>query len=128
MINGPADNHAGKTTFQEQIMQVNSADDRFAAFRWYDDGHLTFGFQDTSYDYADTYASDAKYWIDDGQGYDIKGKAYSRQEIAYDLGSDRSIIDALRRGNHIRIGDVRTSLKGSSAMLADLQACVAAFR
>lgn len=102
--------------------------DRFAAFRWYDDGHLTFGFQDTAYDYADSYASDAKYWIDDGQGYDIKGKAYGRQEIAYDLGSDRSIIDALRRGNHIRIGDVRTSLKGSSAMLADLQACVAAFR
>lgn len=101
---------------------------RFAAFRWYDDGHVTFGFQDTSYDYADGYTSDAKYWIDDGVGYDIVGKAYGSQEIAYDLGSDRAIIDALKRGNHIRIGDVRTSLKGSSAMLNDLQQCVGAFR
>ncbi|UDF30352.1 UNVERIFIED_ORG: caspase family protein [Roseateles sp. XES5] len=101
---------------------------RFAAFRWYDDGHVTFGFQDTSYDYADSYTSDAKYWIDDGQGYDIVGKAYGRQEIAYDLGRDRSVIEALKRGNHIRIGDVRTSLKGSSAMLNDLQECVGAFR
>ena len=40
----------------------------------------------------------------------------------------QSVIDALRRGNHIRIGDVRTSLKGSSAMLDDLRACVGAFR
>jgi hypothetical protein len=101
---------------------------RFAAFRWYDDGHVTFGFQDTSYDYADNYTNDAKYWIDDGEGYDIVGKAYGSQEIAYDLGSDRSVIEALKRGNHIRIGDVRTSLKGSSAMLNDLQECVGAFR
>ena len=101
---------------------------RFAAFRWYDDGRLTFGFQDTSYDYADSYSSDAQYWIDDGQGHAVTGKAYGRQEIAYDLGSDRSVIDALKRGNHIRIGDVRTSLKGSSAMLDDLRACVGAFR
>lgn len=101
---------------------------RFATFRWYDDGHMTFGFQDTSYDYKDDYRNDATYWIDDGQGYDIVGKAYGHQEIAYDLGSDRSVIDALKRGNHIRIGDVRTSLKGSSAMLSDLQACVGAFR
>lgn len=101
---------------------------RHAAFRWYDDGHVTFGFQDTAYDYRDDYTSDARYWIDDGEGYDIKGKAYGRQEIAYDLGRDRSVIDALKRGNHIRIGDVRTSLKGSSAMLSDLQACVGAFR
>lgn len=102
--------------------------DRHAAFRWYDDGHVTFGFQDASYDYGDDYANAAKYWIDDGQGYDVVGKAYGRQEVAYDLGSDRSVIDALRRGNTIRIGDVRTSLKGSSAMLSDLQACVGAFR
>lgn len=101
---------------------------RFAAFRWYDDGHVTFGFQDTAYDYADSYSNAAKYWIDDGVGYDIVGKAYGRQEIAYDLGSERGIIDALKRGNHIRIGDVRTSLKGSSAMLDDLRACVGAFR
>ena len=101
---------------------------RFAAFRWYDDGHVTFGFQDTAYDYTDSYSNAAKYWIDDGVGYDIVGKAYGRQEIAYDLGSERGIIDALKRGNHIRIGDVRTSLKGSSAMLDDLRACVGAFR
>lgn len=102
--------------------------DRYATFRWYDDGHVTFGFQDTSYDYADSYSNDAKYWIDDGQGHDIVGKAYGRQEIAYDLGRDRSVIDALKRGSHLRIGDVRTSLKGSSAMLNDLQECVGAFR
>ncbi len=101
---------------------------RHAAFRWYDDGHVTFGFQDASYDYRDDYTSDAKYWIDDGDGYDVTGKAYGRGEIAYDLGRDSGVIDALKRGNHIRIGDVRTSLKGSSAMLSDLQACVAAFR
>jgi hypothetical protein len=102
--------------------------DRLAAFRWHDDGHVTFGFQDTSYDYADGYASDAKYWIDDGKGHDVGGKAYGRQEIAYDLGSDRSVIEALKRGSRIRIGDITTSLKGSTAMLADLQACVGAFR
>ena len=101
---------------------------RTAAFRWYDDGHVTFGFQDTSYDYGDDYTKDAKYWIDDGEGYDIHGKSYGRQEIAYDLGRDRSVIDALKRGSHIRIGDVETSLKGSSAMLNDLQECVGAFR
>ncbi|HEV7251295.1 MAG TPA: caspase family protein [Shinella sp.] len=105
-----------------------SGDDRYAAFRWYDDGHVTFGFQDTSYDYADDYTKDAKYWIDDGQGYDVSGKSYGQREIAYDLGKDRSVIDALKRGNHIRIGDVETSLKGSSAMLNDLQECVGAFR
>lgn len=99
-----------------------------AAFRWYDDGHVTFGFQDTAYDYRDDYTNDATYWIDDGAGYDVKGKAYGGQEIAYDLGRDGGVIDALKRGNTIRIGDVRTSLKGSSAMLDDLKACVAAFR
>jgi len=102
--------------------------DRHVAFRWYADGHLTFGFQDTSYDYADSYTKDGTYWIDDGRGYDVVGRAYGRQEIAYDLGSDRSVIDALRRGRFLRIGDVRTSLKGSSAMLGDLQECVGAFR
>lgn len=102
--------------------------DRYAAFRWYDDGHVTFGFQDTSYDYADDYTKDAKYWIDDGQGYDISGKSYGQREIAYDLGKDRSVTDALKRGNHIRIGDVETSLRGSSVMLNDLQECVGAFR
>jgi len=102
--------------------------DRYAAFRWYDDGHVTFGFQDTSYDYADSYTKDGKYWIDDGEGYAVTGKAYGRQEIAYDLGRDHAVIDALKRGKHIRIGDVRTSLKGSSAMLDDLQLCVGAFR
>ncbi|MCR6498958.1 caspase family protein [Shinella sp. CPCC 101442] len=101
--------------------------DRSAAFRLYGDGHVTFGFQDASYDYADSHASDAKYWIDDDKGYDVSGKAYGRQEIAYDLGSDRSVIEALKRGNHIRIGDISTSLKGSTAMLNDLQACVGAF-
>ncbi|MGQ3211564.1 caspase family protein [Shinella sp.] len=102
--------------------------DRYAAFRWYYDGHVTFGFQDKGYDYGNDYTNDAKYWIDDGQGYDIHGKAYGGQEIAYDLGRDRSVIDALKRGNHIRIGDISTSLKGSSAMLDDLQECVGAFR
>lgn len=106
----------------------SSGGDRHATFRWYDDGHVTFGFRDTSYDYADDYAKDAKYWIDDGEGYDVSGKSYGRQEIAYDLGRDRSVIDALKRGNHIRIGDVQTSLKGSSAMLSALQDCVGAFR
>jgi hypothetical protein len=101
---------------------------RHATFRWYDDGHLTFGFRDAAYDYADDYASKAKYWIDDGAGYDVNGKAYGRAEIAYELGADPAVIDALKRGNHIRIGDIRTSLKGSSAMLADLQQCVGAFR
>ena len=101
---------------------------RHAAFRWYDDGHVTFGFQDTAYDYRDDYTSDARYWIDDGEGYDIKGKAYGRQEIAYDLGSDRSVIEALKRGSRLRIGDISTSLKGSTAMLNELQACVGAFR
>ncbi|RFZ88025.1 caspase family protein [Shinella sp. WSJ-2] len=102
--------------------------DRTAAFRWYDDGHVTFGFQDAAYDYADSYASDAKYWIDDGKGYDVRGKAYGRQEIAYDLGSDRSVIEALKHGSRLRIGDISTSLKGSTAMLNDLQACAGAFR
>lgn len=102
--------------------------ERSAAFRWYEDGHLTFGFQDKAYDYGNDDTRDAKYWIDDGQGYDVSGKAYGGQEIAYDLGKDRSVIDALKRGNHIRIGDVKTSLKGSTAMLDDLQACVGAFR
>ncbi len=101
---------------------------RSAAFRWYGDGRLTFGFQDAAYDYADGYSNAATYWIDDGRGHDIVGKAYGRREIAYDLGRDRAVIDALRRGNHIRIGEVRTSLKGSSAMLDDLRACAAAFR
>ncbi|MCJ8053306.1 caspase family protein [Shinella curvata] len=101
--------------------------DRTVAFRWYGDDHVTFGFQDTAYDYADSYASDAKYWIDDGKGYDVRGKAYGRQEIAYDLGSDRSVIEALKRGSRLRIGDISTSLKGSTAMLNDLQACVGAF-
>jgi hypothetical protein len=101
---------------------------RSAAFRWYADGHLTFGFQDAAYDYADGYAKDGTYWIDDGRGYDVAGRAYGRQEIAYDLGSDRAVIDALKRGRFLRIGDVRTSLKGSSAMLGDLQDCVGAFR
>ncbi|WP_411035141.1 caspase domain-containing protein [Shinella sp. BYT-45] len=101
---------------------------RHAAFRWYADGHVTFGFQDASYDYADSYTKDGTYWIDDGRGYDVVGKAYGRQEIAYDLGSDHAVIDALKRGRFLRIGDVRTSLKGSSAMLTDLQACVGVFR
>ena len=101
---------------------------RFASFRWYPDGRLTFGFEDTSYDYRDDYAVDGRYWIDDGEGFAARGIAHGRQEVAYDLGTDRRVIEALRRGNHIRIGDVRTSLKGSSAMLADLEACAAAFR
>ncbi len=101
---------------------------RDATFRWYDDGHVTFGFRDEAYDYADSYASDAKYWIDDGEGYATVGKAYGRQEVAYDLGRDQVVIEALKRGKHIRIGDLRTSLKGSSAMLDDLRACVGAFR
>lgn len=101
---------------------------RFAAFRWHADGRVTFGFQDEAYDYADGYASEARYWIDGGEGYATVGKAHGRREIAYDLGADRAVIDALKRGSHIRIGDVRTSLKGSSAMLDDLRACVGAFR
>ncbi|WP_313194098.1 caspase family protein [Shinella zoogloeoides] len=102
--------------------------ERHAAFRWYGDGHLTFGFRDPAYDHADAYAKDARYWIDDGEGHAIAGKAYDRREIAYDLGSDRSVVEALKRGKHLRIGDLRTSLKGSTAMLADLQECVGAFR
>ena len=101
---------------------------RHASFRWYADGHLTFGFEDTSYDYRDDHAVDGRYWIDDGRGYDVRGTAYGRQEIAYDLGSDRAVVDALRRGNRLRLGDLAVSLRGSSAMLGDLQACVAAFR
>jgi hypothetical protein len=102
--------------------------DRLASFRWYPDGHLTFGYYDQTYDYRNDWKSEAKYWIDDGQGYDVRATAYSAQEVAYDLGSDRSVFDALRRGNTLRIGEERTSLKGSSAVLTDLQACVGAFR
>nr|WP_306766242.1 caspase family protein [Shinella pollutisoli] len=101
---------------------------RHASFRWYPDGRLTFGFEDTSYDYRDGHAVDGRYRVDDGRAYDVRGTAYGRQEIAYDLGSDRAVVDALRRGSRLRLGDATVSLKGSSAMLGDLQACVAAFR
>ena len=55
---------------------------------------------------------------------------YQEQTLAPDLTVVQNVFFGreLKRGRFLRIGDVRTSLKGSSAMLGNLQDCVGAFR
>jgi hypothetical protein len=54
-------------------------------------------------------------------------KAYSKQELAYSIGSETRVLDQLRAGRIIEAANEKTDLTGSRAMLESLTQCVTAF-
>lgn len=96
-------------------------------FRKYSDGRLSAGHFDPAFNLQDDLTAPAALSIDGALQQSAMGRAYSKQEIAYDLGSSPEIAAALKSGQELAIGDERISLSGSKAMLSELEKCVAAF-
>ena len=96
-------------------------------FRKYPDGRLSVGHFDPAFNMGDDLALTAPFSIDGALRNVVPGKAYSKQEIAYDLGNAPEISAAVKAGRELLLGDERITLSGSKAMLAELETCVSAF-
>ncbi|NUS69560.1 MAG: hypothetical protein HOQ41_14480, partial [Ensifer adhaerens] len=73
------------------------------------------------------YSGSAEYRVDGQTVGNVPTKAYSKQEIAYAIGSETRVLDRLRAGRQIELADEKTDLGGSRAMLDALKRCVMAF-
>lgn len=101
--------------------------ERMAMFRMYPGGSLSFGYFDPASSHDLAYSGSAEYRVDGQTVGNVPTKAYSKQEIAYAIGSETRVLDRLKAGRQIELADEKTDLGGSRAMLDALKRCVMAF-
>ena len=101
--------------------------EKLAFFRMYPGGGLSFGYYDPASSHDSAYSGYAGYLLDGQTGDIVPIRAYSRQELAYDLGKEPRTFDRLKAGHEIEAAKERTSLAGSRQMLQALESCVRAF-
>lgn len=100
---------------------------KMALFRMHPRGILSFGYYDPSANHDPAYTGFAGYTVDGQTGGIVPIKAYSKQELAYSIGSETRVLDQLRAGRIIEAANEKTDLTGSRAMLESLRQCVTAF-
>lgn len=100
---------------------------KMASFRMYPGGALSFGYYDPAVTLDPAYTGYAGYTVDGRTGGIVPIRAYSKQELAYDIGGDTQKLDQLRAGHVIEAAKEKTDLSGSRAMLEALRQCVTAF-
>lgn len=100
---------------------------KMASFRMYPGGALSFGYYDPAVTLDPAYTGYAGYTVDGRTGGTVPIRAYSKQELAYDIGGDTQKLDQLRAGHVIEAANEKTDLSGSRAVLETLTQCVAAF-
>ena len=108
-----------------QAMRGNGAD-RLDVFRLDPYGGISIGFVDRRRRFADVTGRPSTYRVD-GSEMPYITRVTSGNEIAYKIASTPQVLEALKTGREVGLHDGTASLAGSSAMLADLQACIAAF-
>ncbi|HEV7308194.1 caspase family protein [Ensifer sp.] len=100
---------------------------KMAMFRLYPGGALSFGYFDPASSLDPAYSGFAGYLVDGQTGGIVPIKAYSTQELAYSIGSEKRVLDQLKAGRQIELANEKTDLAGSRAVLDLLQQCVVAF-
>ncbi|HEV7321216.1 MAG TPA: caspase family protein [Ensifer sp.] len=101
--------------------------EKMAMFRMYPGGALSFGYFDPAASLDPAYSGFAGYLVDGQTGGIVPIKAYSKQELAYSIGSETRVLDQLRAGRQIELANEKTDLSGSRAVLEALRQCVVAF-